>query len=115
MKSISVLIIVSALGYAGPAHCFCSEPSFSESAPDAPSSFDQPDVPYCLSTFSYSGKHSCDSWEIDSYKAEVEGYVEKLQEYANETAAFANSASNFASEAARFAKCEAEEAVSQHQ
>lgn len=92
----------------------CSEPYASLSLPSAPGSFSKPDVPYCLSNYSFSGTHTCDDWEIDRYKQEVEDYVEKLQEYMNDAAEVASEAARFAEEAADYARCEAEEVSNQH-
>jgi hypothetical protein len=97
------------------AFAFCFEPSFTESPPDPPGTYERPDVPFCLSDYSWSGQHSCDSWELDSYEADVEAYVGKLSRYADEAAGFANSAANFASEAFAYAKCEAKDVVEQHE
>lgn len=92
----------------------CSEPYASISLPSAPGSYSKPDVPYCLSNYSFSGTHTCDDWEIDRYKQEVEDYVEKLQEYMNDAAEVASEAAQFAEEAADYARCEAEEVSNQH-
>lgn len=81
------------------AFAWCSEPS----APSAPSSFDEPDVPYCLTDYKYSGKHTCDSWEVDSYINDYDDYIRKLNTYVSE-------AFSFADDAQSFAKCKAEEA-----
>ena len=96
-------------------HAYCSEPSFYKSAPDAPGSYSKPNVPYCLSTYSYSGTHTCDDWEINSYLDEVRDYVGKLRDYADEANNFANTAIRFANEAVDYANCEAKDANTQHE
>jgi hypothetical protein len=78
--------------------------------PDAPSTFSKPSAPYCLSGYRYSGKHTCDNWEIQSYIDEINEYIRKLNEYAEEARDFAQNAINFADEANEYAGCEANEA-----
>jgi hypothetical protein len=95
------------------AWAYCSEPSASLSLPDAPS-YSKPSVPYCLSSFKFSGEHTCDEWEISAYQRAVNQYVQELQEYSDEAAAVAREAVDYAQEAAEFAQCEASEAVGQH-
>ena len=90
---------------------FCSSPSFYESEPSAPGSFERPDVPYCMETYG----NGCDQWEIDSYISDVNRYIEKLNNYAQEAEYFANNAIAFANEAIDFANCEAQEVRTQHQ
>lgn len=97
------------------AGAYCSEPSFRETAPDTPGSYDRPDVPYCLREFSWSGRHTCDSWEIDRYKNEVESYIDDLNSYIREAVEFAEAASRFAQDAEAYARCEADEVLSQHE
>lgn len=106
---VSLFVLFSPSAWA-----FCSEPSAYITLPDAPSSFEKPRVPYCLSGFSYSGQHTCDSWEIDSYKRDVEEYVDKLQEYTDEALRAAQEAARFARDAEDYAACEVKEVVSQH-
>lgn len=96
------------------AAAYCSEPSFSETAPDAPGTYERPDVPYCLQEYRWSGRHTCDDWEIDSYQNEVNDYVDELNDYLSEVVAFANEATRYAQEADDYARCEAQEVVSQH-
>jgi len=111
----ALTVMVSIIGLTEQSHAFCSEPSFYQSAPDAPGSYSKPDVPYCLSAYSYSGKHTCDDWEIDSYLDEVADYVSKLRDYADEANNFANAAIRFANEAVDYANCEAKEVKTQHE
>jgi hypothetical protein len=103
---IHLSLISSAFGY-------CSEPSFSSSSPDAPGSYEKPDVPYCLSSYKFGGKHTCEEYEIDAYYNEVEDYVRKLKEYVEEANTIASRARAFASDALDYAKCEAEEVTEQ--
>lgn len=109
---VSAVALVISVVNAG---AFCSAPSFGESAPDEPSSYNRPDVPYCLSEYSWSGKHTCEQWEIDSYISEVNDYIRKLNDYADEARDFADSSVNFANEAIEYAECEANEVKSQHE
>jgi hypothetical protein len=98
-----------------PALAYCSEPSLSISVPNAPGTFDKPDVPSCLSGFSYSREHTCESWEIESYKGEVEDYIRKLNGYVEETVTLANRVRQFAMDAQDYAACESKDALSQHE
>lgn len=100
---------------ASDAAAFCFEPSFHEIAPDAPGSFARPDVPYCLQEFSWSGRHTCDDWELDSYRNDVEDYVDKLNDYLREAVDFANAATRFAQDAEAYVRCEADEVLTQHE
>lgn len=94
---------------------YCSEPyARFPSKPETPGSYSKPLVPYCLSSMKFSGTHTCDSWEIDSYKREVEDYIDKLQTYADDAYAAARDAAQFARDAEAYAKCEAEDVASQH-
>lgn len=99
----------------GPALAFCSEPSFYESAPDAPGSYEKPRVPYCLSGYSYSGRHTCDEWEIDAYFDDVNDYIDELNDYLREANRFAEEAARFAADAYEYARCEAEDVKRQHE
>ncbi len=98
-----------------PAHAFCSEPSFYELAPDAPGSYEKPEIPYCLSDYSYSGSHTCDDWEIDSYFDDVNNYIDKLNDYVQEANEMARRAARFAEEAYEYAKCEVNDVRNQHE
>ena len=115
-RALSVLAtLVFNFGPTEQSHAYCSEPSFFQSAPDAPGSYSKPDVPYCLSSYSNSRTHTCDDWQINSYLDEVREYVRKLRDYADEANNFANAAILFANEAVNYAKCEAEDVNSQHE
>ena len=98
-----------------PAFSYCSEPSFSENAPEAPRSYQRPDVPDCLSDYKYSGRHTCDEYEIDSFIRETNDYIRLLNDYASEAEEFANEASTFARDAADYARCERNELVEEVQ
>ena len=102
-------------GTAVTADAFCSEPYDPPTVPDAPGSYVRPSVPYCLSGYKWSGKHECDSWELDRYKREVEEYIDKLNSYVNDANDLAIEAQRFAQEAYNYARCEAEEVSTQHQ
>jgi hypothetical protein len=97
------------------AEAFCSVPSFYDSSPDAPGTFARPDVPYCLRELKWSGRHTCDDWEIDRYRSDVEAYVDKLNDYIREAVDFANAATRFAGDAGAYARCEADEVLTQHE
>ena len=114
-KTHAKLAVIFAVCIPSWGFAYCSEPSFSESEPDAPSSYQKPSVPYCLSEYSYSGKHTCDEWEIDSYFDEVNRYIRKLRDYVQEAKEFANEAIQFANEAVEYANCEAKDVKSQHE
>lgn len=96
------------------AFAYCSEPYGRVTFPDAPGSYAKPSVPYCLSSYSYSGTHTCEEWEISSYQNDVESYVSKLQAYADESLEAARKAARLAQEAQDYAKCQADEVSSQH-
>lgn len=93
----------------------CSEPSLYGSPPVAPRSYHKPDVPYCLNTYSYSQEHTCQDWELDSYKREVSDYIEKLNDYIQEASDFAGQVNVYVGEVESYAKCEADEVLSQHE
>lgn len=115
MKLGALAVFAAIIGPVEQSHAYCSEPSFYQTGPVAPGSYSKPDVPFCLSTYSYSGTHTCNDWEIDSYRDEVKDYVRKLQDYADEANDFANAAILFANEAVDYAKCEAKEVNTQHE
>lgn len=108
-------LVVTILVLPTSALAFCYEPSFYVSAPDAPGSFAKPSVPYCLDGYSYTGRHTCSGWEIDSYFDEVNDYIDKLNDYVREANELARSAARFAEEAYEYARCEAEEVKRQHE
>jgi len=102
--------------FSTPALGYCVTPSvpYSLKAPDAPSSYDRPSVPYCLNGFSYSRQHTCDRWELDRYFSDVEDYVSSLQTYLDDFNDYTRKVSRLALEAEAYAICEAEEATTQH-
>ena len=116
MKRLLLPVLLLSLSVTLPmsnAEAYCSEPSMYETTPSAPSSYSKPSAPYCLSGYSYTRKHTCNQWEIDSYIDEVNDYIRKLNDYADEARSFANSAIAFANEAADYAKCEADDVKSE--
>lgn len=92
---------------------YCAQPSMYRTPPSPPS-YGRPNVPYCLSGFAFSGKHSCERYQIDSYISEVDRYIDELNDYVAEANDFAISADRFAEEALAFARCEAEDIRRQH-
>jgi hypothetical protein len=95
------------------AAAFCSEPSPPVSPPDAPSGFERPDPPFCLSGYRYTRTHDCDEWELNSYINDINEYISKLNRYVSGANDFANGAADFAQAASRYAKCERDEALSE--
>jgi hypothetical protein len=114
MRLVALLATVFFVSTAA-ARAFCSEPSFYGSTPSAPSIFSKPDVPYCLNEYSYSGRHTCDSWEIDSYFNDVNNYISNLNNYVEEANRLAADAASFARQAHEYASCEAKELKTQHE
>lgn len=92
---------------------FCMQPSFWDSGPSF--FWSPPSVPYCLSAYSYTGEHTCSSWEIDSYVEEINEYVEALNGFVREAQSFAESAQVFAEDVINYAVCEAEAVRTQHE
>ena len=95
-------IVIVGLFISGSANAYCSEPS----VPNIPPSYGKPSPPFCMSEYQFTRKHTCDSWEIDSYFNEVNDYIRKLNNYVQEATSFAN-------EASEYAKCEANDVKSQ--
>lgn len=110
-KALIILAMVGTTANTS-AGAFCSEPSFSGSPTDAPGTFEEPDVPYCLQDYRWSGRHSCEDYEIDAYQNDVDEFLRKLNSYTNEVVSFANEASNF-SEASSYARCKSDEVAGQ--
>ena len=136
MKLLNSIVIGVWIVWPSAISAFCSEPSFygsepsfPETAPSAPSSYQKPTIPYCLSSYSYSGTHTCEEYELDAYFAEVNEYIDHLNEYvaesvefsdaatayAKEAIEFANSATEFADEVYSYSECEAENVKQQHE
>lgn len=107
------VLFVTSLGFVEPAIASCFEPNFFNSIPSA--YLRRPSVPYCLSNYSYSGQHSCDQWEIDSYLSDIDNYIDDLNAFIDEANRFASDARQYASEVYEFAECEAREVQSQHE
>jgi hypothetical protein len=83
--NISAFILTLSMGMAlaGNVSAFCSKPSMYNLAPSAPS-ISRPSPPYCLSGYKYSGTHTCDEWETQSYINEINNYISELSDYAQE-------------------------------
>lgn len=109
-----LLIAIILFGNVANASAFCSEPYVRITVPDAPGTFDRPSIPYCLTSFKWSGKHDCDSWELDRYKRDVSDYIEKLEAFVNDTNDLARKAKRYADEAYDYAVCEVDEVSGQH-
>ena len=89
--------------FPGVGAAFCSSPY----PPDPPSTFNRPNPPnrpYCLDAF--SGTHTCDYWEIDSYNAAVQQYNYELEDYLRKLKQYVADAAMFADDALEYAKCE---------
>lgn len=123
MKGVMCAVAVTLLA-AGPASALCFQPTFFERAPSAPMQpyLSKPRVPYCLSSYAYSGTHSCSKWEIDSYFDDVSDYVDDVKEYnddvvrfANAAVAFANAASRYSDKVYDFALCDIKDVNTQHE
>ncbi|WP_299968763.1 hypothetical protein [uncultured Roseobacter sp.] len=100
-----VFFLWTAQGFA-----LCFGPSFYESPPTEPYS-GAPNIPYCLSEYSYSGRHSCDDWELQSYIDEVDQYIFELNQYVSEYQGFAIAAAEAYEDAGDYAECLAAEAT----
>lgn len=121
---VSPTIILLTSFLATPATAFCFDPSFSSDPPEPPTIFyrSKPSVPYCLSSYSYTHKHTCSQWELDSYFDDVDRYVREMRSYYDDAVAFANEATEYANDAIRFsenvynyATCEIKDVNSQHE
>ena len=58
--------------------------------------------------------HTCEEWEITSYKNDVDNYIRKLQDYVDESFEAARKAARLAEEAQDYAKCEAADIARQY-
>lgn len=114
-SSIRVVTFLIAAFQINGAIAYCSEPYVFSTPPDAPSSYEKPDVPYCLQEYSYSREHSCESYEIDTYFDEVNDYIQKLNDYISEANNFASEAVQFANDVSDYARCEADDVKNQHE
>lgn len=97
------------------AFAYCSGPYDPDDPPDMPGSYSRPDVPYCLSSYSYSGKHTCSEWELRSYFDEVDEYQQKLRNYIRELEGYQAEVEAYVEAAAAYAVCEFDEVVAQHE
>lgn len=102
MKCLAYTVSMSLLSVVN-AYAFCHEPT----APSSPGTYSRPSVPYCMSGFATSGRHSCKSYEVEAYKSEVEAYIEKLQSFASE-------AERYRADVVAYAQCEMEDVLRQH-
>ena len=114
MRSLLIVTILI-FSMVSPAYSYCSEPTLWSDKPDPPPSYHKPDIPYCLSDYSWSGEHSCDDWEIENYFDEVEDYQRKLRQYLAEVEDYQVAVEDYVSEAITYAKCENDEVLEQHQ
>lgn len=101
-------ILILALGLVPiVANAFCSSPTAPfDSLPPPPSAFSQPREPFCLSDYKYTGRHTCSSWELESYFNDVEQYAEELRRFADDAKAYANEVIDYANDAVDYANCE---------
>ena len=107
------LSIIILFFFSSGAYAYCGQPSLYSSLPSPPGSYQKPSLPYCLSDYKYSGKHSCNSWEIDTYIDGINEYIRALENYVAEAYSFAGEASDYANQAAEYARCESENAKSE--
>ena len=111
---VGLVCLISLISVASAA-ARCSEPALYASPPDAPSSHRKPDVPFCLSTYSYTREHTCEDWELASYQREVSDYIDRLNDYLSEASDFAQQVNFYVSEVESYAHCEAKAVQSQHE
>lgn len=109
------LAIVMLFCWAARASAYCYEPADPGDPPSLPSSYSKPDVPYCLSSYSYSGDHECSSWELDNYFSEVEDYQRQLRNFVRELESYQSDVEDYIDSAAAYAACEFEEVSNQHE
>ena len=95
------------VAYAPPAHGYCQAPRFFPRAPSAPSLYERPDLPDCLSKHPSAGQVTCEPSETAAYAAEVARYAAKLRRYADEVSRFAAEATAFVESAESYVACEA--------
>ena len=110
LKYLFVCLIGMALS--GRSLAFCSEPTMGSVSVFGVSSFSSPPPPpYCLSNYRYSGRHSCDAWELSSYRSSVEDYVESYKRYQREAL---NVTQRFLDAANEYSRCRIDEAIDQY-
>lgn len=112
-RSIVVFYTLVVLGFSNNAQAYCYEPTMYENPPDVPGSYERPDPPYCLSGYSYTRRHTCETWEINSYIDDLNEYIRKLNDYVDAANSYASAAAQFANEAYEYAECEAEDVKSE--
>ena len=104
-----IALYLVGLGTSGHSYAFCSEPAMGSVSVFGVSSFSSPpSPPFCLSGYRYSGKHSCDEWELSSYRSAVEDYVEGYKRYQAEAL---NVAQRFLDDANEYSRCRINEAI----
>jgi len=94
--TLILLLPIAASGYCTPPY-----------APEVPSSYSKPEkpgVPYCVNE--YAGTHTCDDWEISSYRDALQRYQSEVNAYVRTLQSYASAASAYASAAVQYAKCE---------
>mgnify|MGYP001230545823 CR=1 FL=1 len=82
---------------------YCRTPN----APSPPSALFKPTkpvTPYCVNEL--MSTHTCDSWEIDSYKTALRNYQNEVNDYIDELNDYIDEANDFVSNAVAYAKCE---------
>src|SRR5688572_9490961 len=95
------------VAFASPAYGYCQAPRFFPRAPSAPSLYERPDLPDCLSKHPSAGQVTCEPSETAAYAAEVVRYAAKLRRYADEVSRFATEATTFVENAESYLACEA--------
>lgn len=103
IKTLGLGILLVTL-FQGHAMAYCSAPS----GPEPPSSYSKPSKPtkpYCINE--YDNTHTCDDWQIQSYKSEIDQYNYDVDEYIRKLKSYLSEVDSFSSEAVSYAKCEA--------
>ena len=107
---LSIIIILAVVP--SNAYAFCREPSIYLTKPSAPNSQWKPLMPICMSNYRSSGRHTCKSWQVDSYINKINDYIHDLNNYVDKATKFANSAIEFANDASDYADCQAKDVKS---
>ncbi len=86
------ILSATALVYSlsAPAWAYCYEPT----TPEPP--WNKPDVPFCLSSYSFRREHNCSTWELDTYLNDLDRYRRDLIAYVDESVEFARQAEEHA-------------------
>ena len=105
MKKLIVLLVltVAALFASDSAFAFCIAPT----APDPPFAFakpEKPSVPYSVNEIMRT--HTCENWEISSYRSEMENYRSEVENYLQQLRLYAEEAKSFVNDAIEYANCE---------